>query len=272
MNQPVSVALVVSDVDGTLVNGKRELTPATIAAVRRLHDAGLHFTIVTARPPMGVRDHISTLNVTSPIACYNGAEVVLPNLTPVRALRMMPQDVLETGRLILEARLDLWVYTDDKWYVSRVKGPHVEHQEELIGIESYPLTDLEPLANTTLKMVGVSDDYPAVERCEALLQSRSDLQISATRSQNYYLDVTHLRANKGNAILELSDVLNIPPGEIATIGDMPTDVFMFRQSGVSIAMGNASPDVQRSAMYVTKSNEEDGFAYAMEKFVLKDCE
>ena len=262
------ISLVVSDVDGTLVNSKRELAPATIAAVQRLHDAGLHFTIVTARPAPGVRDLIGALHITSPIACFNGALVVLPDLTPVRALRMMPKDVIETGRLIVEAGLDLWVYTEDKWYVSRRGGPHVGHQEQLIGITAYPLTDLVALTESTLKMVGVSDDYPAVERSEASLQARSDLQISASRSQTYYLDVTHLQANKGTAILNLSEVLNIPCSEIASIGDMPTDVLMFRRTGMSIAMGNASPEVQKSAMYVTKSNDEDGFAWAMEKFVL----
>ena len=270
MSQTHAVALVVSDVDGTLVNSGRELTPATIAAVRKLHEAGLHFTIVTARPAPGVRDLIGALNITSPIACFNGALVVLPDLTPVRALRMMPKDVVETGRLIIEAGLDLWVYTEDKWYVSRLGGQHVVHQEQLVGIEAHQLVDVAVLAESTLKVVGVSDDYPAVERCEAALQARPDLQISATRSQTYYLDVTHLQANKGNAILNLSEVLKIPCSQIATIGDMPTDVLMFRKTGMSIAMGNASPEVQKCAMYVTKTNDEDGFAEAMGKYVLRN--
>ena len=138
----------------------------------------------------------------------------------------------------------------------------------MIGIESHPLTDLDAVADSVLKMVGVSDDFGAVEHCESLLQSRVDLQISATRSQQYYLDITHLQANKGNAVLNLSEVLEIPCSEIATIGDMPTDISMFRKSGVSIAMGNASPEVQLAAMYVTRSHDEDGFAEAMEEYVL----
>lgn len=263
-----SISLVVSDVDGTLLNTHRELTPATKNAVQKLHEAGLHFTIVTARPPAGVRDLIGDLEITSPIACFNGALVVKPDLTPVRALRMMPRDVVETAEIILAAKLDLWVYTEDTWYVSRPHGPHVDHQEEFIGIQSYPLPKIEQLATSTLKLVGVGDDYAVVERTEVELQNRADLQISATRSQKYYLDVTHLKANKGNAILELSDVLEVPCTQIATIGDMPTDVFMFKKSGLSIAMGNASPEVQKAAMFVTKTNDEDGFALAMQKYVL----
>jgi hydroxymethylpyrimidine pyrophosphatase-like HAD family hydrolase len=81
--------------------------------------------------------------------------------------------------------------------------------------------------------------------------------------------VTNPKANKGEVVLMLSELLVIPPEQIATIGDMPNDVLMFKKSGVSIAMGNASPDVQSAATYVTTSNEEDGFANAMEQFVLR---
>jgi hydroxymethylpyrimidine pyrophosphatase-like HAD family hydrolase len=67
----------------------------------------------------------------------------------------------------------------------------------------------------------------------------------------------------------LSAMLAIPTAQIATIGDMPNDVLMFERSGVSIAMGNASVDVQRAATFVTTSNREEGFALAMERFVLR---
>jgi hypothetical protein len=100
------------------------------------------------------------------------------------------------------------------------------------------------------------------------VQQAGGTHISAARSQPYYLDVTHPRANKGEVVLSISRLLNIPAAEIATLGDMPNDVLMFKKSGVSIAMGNASPEVQASASYVTTSNEEEGFANAIDKFVL----
>src|SRR5260370_32024261 len=93
--------------------------------------------------------------------------------------------------------------------------------------------------------------------------------ISAARSQPYYLDVTHPQANKGGVVLAMSKLLNIPAQEVATIGDMPNDVLMFEKSGVRIAVGNASSQVQGSATHVTSTNEEEGLAKAMEEFVLK---
>jgi hydroxymethylpyrimidine pyrophosphatase-like HAD family hydrolase len=91
----------------------------------------------------------------------------------------------------------------------------------------------------------------------------------AARSQPHYLDITHPKANKGEVISVLSEMLHVPTANIATIGDMPNDVSMFKRSGVSIAMGNASPDVQQAARFVTSSNKDEGFALAMERFVLR---
>lgn len=93
-------------------------------------------------------------------------------------------------------------------------------------------------------------------------------RVSAARSQPYYLDVTHPDANKGHVVAALSQALSIPPAQIATVGDMPNDVLMFEKSGLSIAMGNASPDVQQHAHFITSSNEEASFAHAMQAFVL----
>jgi hydroxymethylpyrimidine pyrophosphatase-like HAD family hydrolase len=114
----------------------------------------------------------------------------------------------------------------------------------------------------------VSDDLELVARCEKNAQDALGAKASAARSQPYYLDVTHPDANKGAVVTTLSKLLSIPPNAIATIGDMPNDVLMFRKGGLSIAMGNASPQVQAQADLVTDSYNAEGFAKAMERFIL----
>ena len=104
-------------------------------------------------------------------------------------------------------------------------------------------------------------------RCEKDAQEALGSAASAARSQPYYLDITHPNANKGMVATTLSRMLSIPTAEIATIGDMPNDVLMFRKSGVSIAMGNASADVQKQARFVTASYNDEGFAKAVERYV-----
>jgi len=118
------------------------------------------------------------------------------------------------------------------------------------------------------KVVGISDDHDRVRRCEADAQTMFGSRVTASRSQPYYLDITNKDANKGVVAEYLSHSLAIPAEEIATIGDQPNDVLMFKRSGLSIAMGNASDEVKAQASAVTDSYNDEGFAKAMERFVL----
>ena len=130
------------------------------------------------------------------------------------------------------------------------------------------VASFEGVLTGVVKIVGVSEDHDKVAACEAELQNAFGTQVSAGRSQPYYLDVTHPTANKGTVIDRLARYLKIPPGAIATIGDQATDVLMFQRSGLSVAMGNASADVQRQATHVSTSSEEEGFANAVNQFIL----
>ncbi len=116
----------------------------------------------------------------------------------------------------------------------------------------------------------MSDDYDAVAAAETLAHERLGEHVAASRSQPYYLDVTHPQANKGAVVRFLAERYDISTDEIATIGDMPNDVLMFAHSGLSIAMGNAHREVQRAARHVTTTNDEDGFAHAVERFILDE--
>jgi Cof subfamily protein (haloacid dehalogenase superfamily) len=272
MNSPASpqnvrVRLVIADVDGTLVTQDKALTPRAIEAVKKLHDAGILFGITSGRPPRGMKMLIDPLEITEPIAGFNGGVVVNPDLTPV-SKQLLPADVAaEVVRAIVKHRLDIFLYTDLDWYVQKADGPHVAREAWTVKFQPTVVKDFDSLTGSVVKVTGVGDDLEAVARCEKDLQEWSAGRVSAARSQPYYLDVTNPKANKGEVVGMFSQLCSIPPGEIATIGDMPNDVLMFKKSGVSIAMGNASPEVQKSATFVTASNEDEGFAKAMERLL-----
>ena len=118
------------------------------------------------------------------------------------------------------------------------------------------------------KIVGVSDDHDRVHTCAADAQAAFGARATAARSQPYYLDVTNKDANKGAVVDYLTRALGVPASEVATIGDQPNDVLMFKRSGFSIAMGNASDQVKSQASAVTDSYNDEGFAKAMERFIL----
>jgi Cof subfamily protein (haloacid dehalogenase superfamily) len=265
----MTVKLLIADVDGTLVTPEKELTARAQQAVARLHAAGIAFAITSGRPPRGMAMLTKPLALTTPVAAFNGGLLVEPNLTTVIEQRTVPAAVgAEVVDVLLRAGLDAWVYRGADWFVRRLDAPHVAHERNTVQFDPTPIADVHSVLESAVKIVGVSDDLDLVARCEAELRERIGARASAARSQPYYLDVTHPDANKGTVVRELSARLQIPLAEIATIGDMPNDVLMFAVGGMSIAMGNASPDVQRCARRVTTSNRDEGFANAVEQFIL----
>src|SRR6185312_11136229 len=154
------------------------------------------------------------------------------------------------------------------WLIRDVNAAHVAREQWTVKFAPTVVENFKDTLGNAVKIVGVSDDHDLVARCEKDAQDALGAKASAARSQPYYLDITHPDANKGTVVTTLSKLLSIPANEIATIGDMPNDVLMFRKGGLSIAMGNASPEVQAQADLVTDGCNEDGFAKAIERFIL----
>ncbi len=297
-SSPPAIRLVLSDVDGTLVTPEKELTGASIEAVRRLGDAGILFALTSGRPPRGMAMYVEPLRLSTPIAAFNGGMLVEPGMlveTGIRAggacppasvggeclpasanheMKVIEQHaipgelVAETIALLESFALSVWVYRGADWLVRDPRGPHVEHETFTVQFAPTLLDSYEGLVDGVAKIVGVSDDHDAVARAAAAAAERFGDSVSASRSQPYYVDVTHPLANKGSVVRWLAAHYGIPSEAIATIGDMPNDVLMFAHSGLSIAMGNADREVQRAARRIADANDREGFAGAIERFVL----
>jgi Cof subfamily protein (haloacid dehalogenase superfamily) len=212
---------------------------------------------------------IDELQLQLPVTAFNGGLFVQPDLSVIRENLLPREAVQPVIDILIRHKLDVWIYNEKDWFVPSRHGPHVDREEWTVKFPPIVVSTFDGLLDRVMKIVGVSDDLGAVARCEKDVQQERGEHVSAARSQPYYLDVTHPKANKGEVITVLSEMLQVPTANIATIGDMPNDVLMFKRSGVSIAMGNASPEVQHQARFVTSSNKEEGFALAMERFVLR---
>jgi Cof subfamily protein (haloacid dehalogenase superfamily) len=262
------IAAVLADVDGTLVTKRKLLTARAIDAIRRLHECGVLFAITSGRPPRGMRMLVHPLEMNGPMAAFNGGIIVQPDMSIVDE-RAIPTDVTRAVIDGIRAHgLYAWIYRGAEWYVTDPHAPHAEHEATTVQFEPTVVNGYDGFLDRVVKIVGVSDDHELVARCEADVQAQFGATVSAARSQAYYLDVTHPTANKGVVIERLSHYYNIPLEQVATLGDQPNDVLMFRKSGLSIAMGNASDDVQRQATCVTASHEDEGFAKAVEDIIL----
>jgi Cof subfamily protein (haloacid dehalogenase superfamily) len=263
-----SISAVVSDVDGTLMTDDKRLTPRAQAAVAKLHTRGIIFTIVSSRPPRGVRMLLDPLEIKTPVGCFNGGVIAGPDLSVITA-HVLPSRVARCAVDILSARgAQSWIFAGPDWLVRNSDAPYVGLEERTVRFRPTVVEEFGSALDVAAKIVGVSADFELLARCEREVGAALAGQASVVRSQPYYLDITHPLANKGVALSALATLLSIPLAEIAVIGDGGNDVAMFERSGLSIAMGNASPQVQRAADFVTDTNREEGFANAVERFIL----
>ena len=263
------ISLVLADVDGTLLTKQKVLTPEAVRAVKALQAAGIDFAITSGRPPRGMSMLVEPLALGRPIAGFNGGVFVNPDLSVIEVHMLGPSIASQAVDIIRGRGLDAWVYTADEWLILNRDAPHVTREAWTVKFDPKVVTSFtDAHLARAVKIVGVSDDLGLVAACEEAAQNALGEKASATRSQDYYLDVTDRHANKGAVVTFLSKFINIPQEQIVTIGDMPNDVLMFRKGGFSIAMGNSSDEVKAQASAVTESNEDEGFAKAMRKFVL----
>lgn len=262
------IELVLADVDGTLVTDDKQLTDRAIAAVRALGQAGVKFAVTSGRPPRGMQMLVEPLDLQLPLAAFNGGLFARPDMTVIEARSIEPTLVQPIVELIGEHGLDVWLYRGSQWLLRDPHAAHVAKEADTVRFAPTVVDSLDGLTEDIAKIVGVSDDLDRVAEVEADAREKFGKKVSAARSQPYYLDVTHPQANKGAVLHYFSKEYDIPLERIATLGDQPNDVLMFTDAGLSIAMGNAGDDVQQAATRVTASNEQEGFAKAIEQFVL----
>ncbi|HEY2642555.1 MAG TPA: HAD family hydrolase [Galbitalea sp.] len=265
------IALVVSDVDGTLLTKDKTLTDAARHAAGRLREAGIGFTITSSRPTIGMRFLIEPLAIALPIGAFNGSAIVDPQMNPIEQ-HLIPVTAAERSIDLLDRfGVDIWLFTHDTWFTRNGHGEYVPHEVRAIRTKPTILDDFAPHVARACKIVGASSDFELLKRCEAEMRDVLGAQATAVRSQNYYLDITPPGCDKGTFVAAMARRLGISTDAVATIGDMENDVAMFAMSGLSIAMGNAHDGIKAQAKLATASNEEDGFAKAIDMILQRNA-
>ena len=262
------IALVVSDVDGTLVATDKTLSARNRSAVARLCAAGVGFTIISSRPPFGLRALIAELDLRLPLGAFNGGALVMPDLSVLEQQLLSGAAARTAVEVFRSHKIDVWIFADGRWLIENPHGAYVGLERHTVQAEPTVVAQLEAHADRTAKIIGVSEDFDRLDACEVLARSALAGAATVARSQRYYVDVTPAGVDKGTCVASIGRRLGISAAEIATLGDMENDVPMFRASGFPIAMGNASPEVKRLAAASTLSNDQDGFAAAVDELIL----
>jgi Cof subfamily protein (haloacid dehalogenase superfamily) len=265
------IRLVVSDVDGTLVTRDKRLTERTQAAIAALRERGVAFTIISARPPLGVHRLVERLDLAGPVGAVNGGALIRKDLTIVERKFVDPAAARAAVAFLRERGIDPWLFTETEWFLGDPNGAHVDHEAKTLAMHFAVVDAFSDAAYAhVLKIVGASHDHPHLARCETDLQVLLGDTASATRSQAYYLDVTHPEAIKGNGLAGLARLLGLETDCVMALGDGVNDISMLQRAGFSVAMANGSDPVRAAASAVTDDCDADGFAKAIERYVLAD--
>ncbi len=262
------ISLVISDVDGTLVTPDKTITPASARAVQLLADRGIGFTVVSSRPPAGLRMLVAPLSLRLPMGAFSGGAIVAPDLGVIEQHFIPAAAARRSVAMLSEAGADVWLYTPAGWLVRNAGDDYILKEKRTIEADPVVVPDFGPHLARVFKIVGSSKDVDGLAACEAAISAAVGADASVSRSQPYYLDVTPPGLDKGTFLDTLSRRLAVPPGAIAVLGDMTNDLAMFRKAGMSIAMGNATEEVKAAASHATAANTDDGFAKAIEAYVL----
>jgi Cof subfamily protein (haloacid dehalogenase superfamily) len=262
------ISLVISDVDGTLVTPDKRVTPASVRAAQRLADSGIGFTVVSSRPPVGLRMLVAPLSLRLPMGAFSGGAIVGPDLAVIEEHFIPEAAARRAVAMLADGGADVWLYTPDGWLVRDPADHYIPKEKRTIQTVPIVVPEFGPHLACVFKIVGSSQDAEKLAACETAVRTAVGDQAFVVRSQKYYLDITPPGLDKGTFLEALSRRLAVPPGSIAVLGDMANDLAMFRKAGMSIAMGNATAEVKALATHATAANTDDGFAKAIDEFVL----
>jgi Cof subfamily protein (haloacid dehalogenase superfamily) len=263
------IKLVISDVDGTLVTTAKQLRPRSIEAVGKLRAAGIAFSICSSRPPFGLRTLRDTLRLDQPFGGYNGGAIVEPDFTIIEQKAIPPLVAREAVEVFHAHGVDCWVFVGHEWVVTNRQGDHVDHETHTIDCPPTVVPQFEDRHFAAVgKIVGASNNHDLIAEVEHAMQQSLAGRAHAARSQPYYCDVIPPGIDKGRIVQVLSTRLGLVREEIAVLGDMENDLEMFAEAGLPIAMGNAPAHVKQAARAVTGLNDEDGWADAVEHYIL----
>jgi hypothetical protein len=260
------ISLVISDIDGTLITSNHELTEATKRAAKGLYERGIALSLASSRPPRSIVPLAEALELRGSFAAFNGALIVRGNGEVLARSVIAAETIARVKRIADEFGLGVWLYDEREWWAPW-RDAFVDREEHTSGFSPRLDRYSERISRNANKLTVVGKPE-MVAQAERQVLSELGEEVSASRSKPRFLDVTSFGIHKGTVVKRLAQLLGIPTEGVAVIGDGPNDIEMFRQAGVSIAMGQAVDEVIASADHVTSSNDDEGWARGIEQFVL----
>ena len=262
------IQLIALDIDGTLTNDRKEITPLTLQALLGAEKKGIRLVLASARPSPGlfsIRDRLRMSEFGGILMSYNGGRITDCEGNILSEISM---DADETGKILrfLET-LPVTAIIDDGriFYVKDRNGYKVDYECWNNGMECIETGDLARAAVFPLVKILLAVDPEKILEVQKRISVHLPPELTVVRTAAFYLEIIPRKINKGQGLLDICRYLGIDAGNTVAFGDSENDIPMIRAAGVGVAMGNAEQAVREAAGMTTLSNNEDGIAYALKK-------
>lgn len=267
--------LIALDMDGTLLNENKEISKQNLEAIKFARKKGIKVVLATGRPTKGIEKYLKELNLIDDneyAVSYNGAVVQEIKSGKIIAKNIMSiEDLKFLYDLSKKLNVNIHALTPHSCITPKVN----EYSELEATMNNIPLeiVDFDNIdKNTTIVKIMFVDPEEKLNKVIEALPAELYDKYTIVRSAPFFLEFLNKKVNKGYGVKLLAEKLGIKPEEIICVGDAENDIHMIEFAGLGVAMGNAFPEVKKIANYVTKTNEEDGVAHVIKKFVLNNEE
>lgn len=265
--------LLAIDIDGTLINDKKEITQEVNEAIQAAKRKGVKVVICTGRPIGGVHSFIEELDLHDQyVVTFNGALVQHSETKEVVSeISLTHEDLMTLYQVSQELETDMHFFDTNTVYTTNKDISPYTVLESFVNGVPLRYREIEDISTDMLlpkvMFVGEPED---LEKTIAAIPAEFREKYEMVRSAPYFYEILHPSVSKGNAVKLLAEKLGISREEVICIGDGENDLTMIKYAGCGVAMENAVPSVKEIAQFHTRSNNEHGVAYAIEQLILND--
>lgn len=266
------IKLIALDLDGTLNNDQKQITPKTHGALMAAQRQGVRLALASARPSPGLfkeRDILQMQQYGGILMSYNGGRIT--DAASGQVLFETAMDLQQTKAVLRRLEyLPVTPILDDgvQFYVTDSEGYKVAYECQNNHMTCRQVERLADFLSFSPVKILMSVLPEQLKEVQAKISAQLPRELSVVQTAPFYLEIIPRSIHKGQGIRDICRVLGIPTDEVIAFGDAENDIPMLCQAGIGVAMGNASPAVKSAADYITLSNNEDGIAAALERFLV----
>lgn len=264
------IRLMATDMDDTLLRDDWTISERTVKAIQQARKQGVYVTIATGRMPASVRPYAKQLGIEVPVITYNGAMVQEVLSEKVLYRKVIPiETVLNIINWLIPRDIHFQIYFKDQIFVEKMNDWSREYERATrVPVVETNLCELLTHEKEGVEKILLFGEPEILQGWEEKIHLRYEGQVRTTKSKAHFLELIHPEVNKGAALSSLAERLGIKQKEVLAVGDSLNDLEMIQYAGIGVAMGNGRQEVKEAANVVTSSNQEDGVAQAIEKYVL----